>query len=79
MRRTPDEKFLVKLYEIAKETGSPLNQVKSEVVAKEIGQTQKSVKNIVKLLTQANFIKQDDGGLVHLTQHGVNFVETEIQ
>lgn len=75
---TPDERFLLKLFEIASSKGNPFNQVKTSLIAQEIGQTEKSVKNIVKLLAQANFIKKGEDSYVRLTQNGLNFVKQEL-
>ena len=77
--RTPDELFLIKLFEIASSKGNPLNQVKAEVVSKAIHQTERSVRNIIKLLAQANFIIKGEGTLIRLTKHGLKFVERELE
>ena len=77
-KSTPDERFLIKLFEMASSKGNPLNEIKSQFVAQAIGQTEKSTKNIIKLLSQANFVKKGEGSLIHLTKQGLQFVEREL-
>ena len=76
---TPDEKFLIKLYKTAMENGDPFNEVDSRGVARAIGQKETAVKNIIKHLAQANFIKKIDDNTIYLTQHGCNFVLDELE
>jgi Mn-dependent DtxR family transcriptional regulator len=71
---TPDERFLCKLYEIALSKGNPLHPVSIMAVAKGIGYKELAVKNMVKLLAQANFIKKVSDTQVSLTQNGCDFV-----
>ncbi|MBS0625720.1 MAG: hypothetical protein JSS32_06690 [Verrucomicrobia bacterium] len=78
-RMTPDEKFLLKLYETAKKSGDLEQENDSILVAKEVGLKETAVKNIVKHLAQANFVKKGDGTMVHLTSHGCRFVEEYLQ
>lgn len=76
---TPDERFLIKLYELSNAKGGPFQTVETKYVAKGISQTETSVKNIVKLLAQANFIKKIGDTAVCLTQQGYNFVQKELE
>ena len=78
-RTTPDEKFLIKLYEIALSRGSPLHAVSVKKVSEAARQKDSEVKNIVKLLAAANFIKKIDDHSICLTPHGVNFVLEHIK
>lgn len=71
---TPDERFLCKLHEIATARGNPLQPVLIETIAKGIGYKELAVKNMVKLLAQANFIKKVGDKSVCLTQNGCDFV-----
>jgi Mn-dependent DtxR family transcriptional regulator len=74
--KTPDERFLIALHKIVQDDGDvPVEWGK---VATLIGQTERSVRNIVKLLAQANFIKKVGDTEVRLTQHGSNFVLNEL-
>lgn len=77
--QTADEKFLIKLYTTAMEDGDPFLGIDYRGIAKEIGQKETSVKNIIKHLSQANFIKKYDETIVCLTQHGCNFVLNELE
>ncbi len=76
---TPDEKFLIKLYEIALKKGHAHQAVSWQAVSKATGLKESGIKNIIKLLAQANFIKKIDDTLICLTPHGVNFVMNHIQ
>jgi predicted transcriptional regulator len=76
--RTPDEKFLIKLYQTAMANGDPFQEVDSRGIAHAIGHRETAVKNIIKHLAQANFIKKRDDTTVYLTQHGCNFVLDEL-
>lgn len=72
--QTPDERLLLKLYQIAMSNGDPFSEIDLRGVAPVLGQKQIAVKNIVKLLAQANFIKKIDDVTIHLTQRGCDFV-----
>lgn len=72
--KTADERFLIKLYEMATQRGNPFEEIDFREVAHAIGQKETAMKNIVKHLAQANFIKKSDDVKVYLTQHGCNFV-----
>ena len=73
--KTPDERFLIELHRIVQEHGDgPVEWMR---VALAIGQTERSVRNIVKLLAQANFIKKVGDTEVRLTPHGSSFASRE--
>lgn len=72
--QTPDERLLLKLYQIAMDNGDPFTEIDLRGVTPLLGQKEVAVKNIVKLLAQANFIKKINESTIHLTQHGCNFV-----
>ena len=76
--RTPDERFLIKLFEIAKNNDDLFSEVDFKIIGKAIGFKETATKNMVKLLAQANFITKVDDELVCLTQRGINFVEDEL-
>ncbi len=78
-RRTPDEKFLIKLYETAMESGDPFQETDFRGVAKALGQKETAIKNIIKHLAQANFVKKIDDTRIYLTRHGCDFVLEETQ
>jgi hypothetical protein len=73
-RQTPDERLLLKLYQIAMENGDPYTEIDLRGVAPQLGQKEVAVKNIIKLLAQANFIEKVDDSTVLLTQRGCDFV-----
>ena len=70
--QTPDERLLLKLYQIAMANGDPFTEIDLRGVA--LGQKEIAIKNIVKLLAQANFIKKIDDSTIHLTSRGCDFV-----
>ena len=72
--QTPDERLLLKLYQIAMDNGDPFTEIDLCSVTPLLGQKKIAVKNIIKLLAQANFIKKIDESTIHLTQHGCDFV-----
>jgi hypothetical protein len=72
--QTPDERLLLKLYQIAMANGDPFSEIDLRGVAPILGQKEVAIKNIVKLLAQANFVKKIDDTTVHLTERGCGFV-----
>jgi len=73
-KTTPDERFLMKLYEVASAKGDPCAEVDFRPVAKAVGQKETAIKNIIKHLAQANLLKKTDETTVHLTTRGCDFV-----
>lgn len=71
---TKDELFLVKLYHMATLLGGPHEEVDRYAVGRAIGQNDKGIDTISRLLAQANFIKKGEGTSVYLTPHGLNLV-----
>ena len=72
---TPDERFLLQLYQTAQRKGDLLQEIDSRPIAKAVGLKETALKNIVKHLAQANFIKKGDDFMLCLTRHGCQFVE----
>ncbi len=72
--QTPDERFLVKLYHSALKKGDVFAAIDRLEVAQAIGLKETAVKNIVKHLAQANFVRKIDESLLHLTERGRDFV-----
>ena len=72
---TPDEKFLIAVYKKAKEKGNPQIPVNFKKIALEIGQKETAIKNIIKHLAQANFVKKVEEHLIQLTPRGCALVE----
>lgn len=76
---TLDERFLLKLYELAMESGDPFAEVDFLGIAQSLGQRQTAVKTIVQHLAKANFIKKIDETRVYLTRQGCDFVLEELE
>lgn len=68
-KTTPDERFLLKLYQAAQSKGDPY----SEIDYRDIDRST-AAKNIVKHLAQANFVKKVDETTIHLTPRGCQFI-----
>ncbi len=77
--QTPDERFLVKLYQTAMKSNDPYLGIDFYAIAKAVGLKETATKNIVKHLAQANFIKKIDEKTLHLTPHGCDFVLEELE
>lgn len=73
-KTTPDERFLMKLYEVASAKGDPCAEIDFRPVAKAIGQKDTAMKNIIKALAQANLVKKMSETTLCLTQRGCDFV-----
>lgn len=71
---TPDEQFLIELYKLAMREGDPFQPVPIHLVATAIRQRETAVKNIVKHLAQANFLKKGEDDTVYLTPRGCDLV-----
>jgi len=76
--RTPDEKFLIQLYKAAHAEGDPYTPIDYRGIAQSLGQKETAVKNILKHLAQANFIKKAGDSEIFLTDRGANFVLDEL-
>ena len=76
---TKDELYLVKLLGLAERKGDPYAEVDRYEVGQAMGQNDKSVDNIVRMLAQTNFIKKGEHKAVFLTPHGEKFVHTLIE
>lgn len=72
---TKDELFLVKLYQMAVALGNPYQEVDRYVIGRAIGQNDKGIDTIARLLAQANFVKKGTGTSVFLTDHGLKLAQ----
>jgi hypothetical protein len=72
--QTPDERLMMKLYESAMANGDPFFEIDWRYLAPKIGQKEIAMKNMVKLLAQANLIQKNDEYSIQLTQRGCDFV-----
>jgi len=75
---TIDERFLLKLYEIAMQKGGPLQEVRVRVIIDALHQKDTAMKNVIKHLAQANFVKKVGDTVIRLTQQGQRFVLNEL-
>lgn len=73
---TRDERFLIKLCEMGESLGDPFQPFSQYKVGQAIGQNDRSVDNIVRMLCQTNFIKKGDGDSIYLTKHGKALIES---
>ncbi|MBM3198468.1 MAG: hypothetical protein FJZ58_04345 [Chlamydiae bacterium] len=73
---TRDELFLLKTAEIARGYGGIFHPVSCYQVGKAIGQNDRSVDNIVRMLAQTNFVQKGHGNLISLTKQGETLVHT---
>lgn len=71
---TKDELFLLKLHQLALAKGDPHEEVDKYAIGRAIGQNDRGIDTIARLLAQANFIKKGEGSSVYLTPHGLNLV-----
>ncbi len=74
-RVTKDELFLVKLYGEGLKLGDPFMEIDRYQIGKLIGQNDKGIDNMVRMLAQANFIKKGDGNLIYITKHGEALIQ----
>lgn len=72
---TKDTKFVLALYDMAKESGDVYASLNRYVVGDSIALHPRAVNAICKLLVQANFIKKEDEEWIFLTDHGVALVQ----
>ncbi|QZA58519.1 hypothetical protein [Candidatus Rhabdochlamydia porcellionis] len=76
---TKDEIFVLKLYELSMQLGTPYEQIDCLEIAKAIGQNTKGAQVIARDLAQANFIKKAEGNRVYLTDHGLKLVSQIVE
>lgn len=74
-KATKDEFFIVKLYEEAGKLGDFFKPLDRYFIGQLIGQNDRSVDNMVRMLAQTNFIKKGEGNLVYMTRQGEAFVK----
>lgn len=76
---TKDELYLVKLSQLAQKLGDPYAEVDRYAVGQAMGQNNKSVDNIVRMLAQTNFIKKGEDNAIYLTPQGERYVEVLLE
>lgn len=72
---TKDELFLLKLYELASNSGDSQQEIDRFLIGRAIGQNDRGADVIARDLAQANFIKKGEGSAVYLTDHGLRLVQ----
>jgi hypothetical protein len=72
---TKDELFLLKLYELASQSGDTQLEIDRFAIGRAIGQNDRGANVIARDLAQANFVKKGDGTAVYLTDHGLRLVQ----
>jgi hypothetical protein len=75
MSRTKDERFILAIYKIAKESGDMEGNYDRYEVGNTIGLHYRGVDAICRLLIQANFIKKSSEDEIYLTPHGIKLAE----
>jgi len=70
---TPDEKLMLKFYELAMKGNNPSLPIKALEVAGVMGIKATALKNIVKHLAQANLVEKIDDTTISLTKRGYEF------
>ena len=72
---TRDELYLIKVFNLASKLGDCFEEVDRYAVGQSMGQNNKSVDNIVRMLAQTNFVKKGEGDNIFLTPQGLKYVE----
>jgi hypothetical protein len=76
--RTPDERYIVYLYQTAKALGDWETPQDRYEVGKAVGISTRGVNAISTLLAQSNFIKKVNKGddvMIHITERGIALAE----
>ena len=69
-----DEKYLLKLHEMALALGDETAEVDRYAVGRAVGQNDKAVDAVARHLLQANFLKKGDGSSLYLTPNGLRLL-----
>lgn len=72
---TKDERFMLRLYEMAVASGNPKAPLNKYKVGESITLSIRTVRTICTLLAQANFIKNENDDEVYLTDHGLKLIK----
>lgn len=74
---TKEERFLLKLYELANERGDPTTELDRYNVGREMGLHDKGIDHICQVLQQSNFVKKGSKNkAIYLTENGLALVRT---
>lgn len=66
--------YLIKLKQMAESSGDLFQEIDRYEVGQAIGQNNRSVDNIVRMLAQANFIKKGEKEAIYITKNGLSLV-----
>ena len=75
MAKTLDEKYLINFFEQALLSGDWENENDVFEVGRSMGKGEKAVKNIIKNLCKANFLKKTSDTTAFLTDNGYSLVQ----
>lgn len=75
MKKTLEEKLIVKIYDLTKQEGDFFSKISPEKVAEEMGIEGKKIKGIIRSLQYSNFIKIEAENLITLTSKGIKLAE----
>jgi ribosome biogenesis protein Nip4 len=75
-RYTKDEQFLIRLYEEAQKMGDPFQEMNCYKIGQLVGQNDRSVDNIVRMLAQTNFLKKGEENCVYATKNGEELIKS---
>ncbi len=74
-RKTKEERYLIKHYQMAIEKGDEFAEIDSMEVAKQVNERERTVNNLLKHLQQANFIRRSYDTFFVLTSNGLNLIK----
>ena len=72
---TKDEKYLLKLYEMAQERGTATREIDRYEVGDLMGQRQRGVDSIVRTLAKSNFVRLGSGSKIYLSDGGLVLIK----
>lgn len=75
MSITKEERYILKLYEMATKSGAAQNMKDCYKVGEALGFSDKVVNALINILAQANFVKKIDDRGIHLTHRGVELAK----
>lgn len=74
-KKSREERFLEKVYELASEKGEPDSEVDRYEVGKLVGANPKATDNSVQMLAKNGLLKRGEGDKVYLSDTGLRFVQ----
>ena len=78
-KSTPDERFLMQLYQTALALGDPFSEISYPEIAASLGIKEIALKSIIRDLAQANFLKKVGDRTVQLTERGFAVARATIE